>query len=107
LQLFWWVAGYRVIVASTAVSTYGVEAPAARAHGARFERYVLGALVQPLETVQIIPVPRSLLVPILGDALYGGATTTSLHFSTYAGIIPEDRLFLHSSSISFWVRTFS
>ena len=35
------VAGYRAGVASTPVSTYGVEAPAARAHGARFERYVL------------------------------------------------------------------
>ena len=31
-------AGYRAVVASTPVSTYGVEAPAARAHGARFER---------------------------------------------------------------------
>lgn len=50
--------------------------------------------------------PRSLVVPILGDDLYGGATTTRLHFSAYAGIIPEGRLFLHSSSISFWVRVF-
>jgi len=33
-------------------------------------------------------------VPILGDALYGGA-------SACAGV-PEGRLFLHSSSISFW-----
>jgi hypothetical protein len=33
-------AGYRAVVASTPVSTYGVEAPAARTHGARFERYV-------------------------------------------------------------------
>ena len=37
-------AGYRAIVASAPVSTYGVEAPAARAHGARLERYV-GLLV--------------------------------------------------------------
>jgi len=44
---------------------------------------------------------HALKVPILGDALYGGATTTSLHFSAYAGI-PYDRIFLHSSSISFW-----
>ena len=50
--------------------------------------------------------PRSFAVPILGDALYGGgATTTSLHSSAYAGI-PEGRLFLHSSSISFWARAF-
>ena len=96
-------AGYCAVVASTPVSTYGVKAPAARTHGARFERYV-GVSVQPLETVRISPVPRPLLVPILGDALYGGALTASLHFSTYAGFIPENRLFLHSSSISFWVR---
>src|SRR6266403_1255251 len=45
-----------------------------------------------------------LTVPILGDALYGGATTNSAHVSAYANV-PEGRLFLHSSSISFWVRT--
>ncbi|KAF8502375.1 pseudouridine synthase [Russula emetica] len=44
---------------------------------------------------------HALKVPILGDALYGGATTTSQRSSAYAGI-PEGRLFLHSSSISFW-----
>ena len=48
---------------------------------------------------------RFLAVPILGDALYGGATTTSQHFPAYAGI-PDGRLFLHSSSISFWVSAF-
>jgi hypothetical protein len=89
-------AGCRAVVASTPVSTYGVEAPAARAHGARFERYVLAFVwFQPLE--------NCIAVPILGDALYRGATTTSPHFSSHASI-PEGRLFLHSSSISFWVR---
>jgi 23S rRNA-/tRNA-specific pseudouridylate synthase len=78
-----------------------------RVHMAQALKGTLGVWwFEPLETVWIIPVTRSFAVPILGDALYGGAaTTTSLHFSTYAGI-PEGRLFLHSSSISFWVRAF-
>lgn len=95
------VAGYRAGVASTPVSTYGVEAPAARAHGAHFERYVLAwRLLSATSTDSFTA------VPILGDALYGGATTPSpsTHFSTYDAGIPEGRLFLHSSSISFWVR---
>ena len=33
-------AEYRTVIACTPTSTYGVEAPTARAHGARFERYV-------------------------------------------------------------------
>lgn len=49
------LAGYRAVVASTPVSTYGVEAPAARAHGARFERYVGRLVVQ-----TSCPVTRSL-----------------------------------------------
>jgi len=42
---------------------------------------------------------------ILGDALYGSATTSPLAVSARTSI-PADRLFLHSSSISFWVRAF-
>jgi len=69
--------------------------------------------IAPLSLVRLYPhtglkhqlrvhMAHALKVPILGDALYGGgATTTSLHFSAYTGI-PEGRLFLHSSSISFW-----
>ena len=53
--------------------------------------------VRPLEAVWIAPC-LVLAVPILGDALYGGATAC-------AGV-PEGRLFLHASSISFWVRAF-
>jgi hypothetical protein len=41
---------------------------------------------------------------ILGDALYGSAATSPLVSARTS--IPEDRLFLHSSSISFWVRVF-
>ena len=40
-------AGYRAVVASAPAPTDGVEAPAARAHGSRFERYD-GVLVQHL-----------------------------------------------------------
>lgn len=65
--------------------------------------------VMPLSLVRLNPhtglkhqlrvhMAHALKVPILGDALYGGATSTSRHFSG----IPDDRLFLHSSSISFW-----
>ena len=40
MHFFMRAVGYRAVVASTPASTYGVEAPAARAHGSRFERYV-------------------------------------------------------------------
>lgn len=40
-------AGCCAFIASMPISTYGVEAPTARAHGARFKRYV-GVLIQPL-----------------------------------------------------------
>ncbi|KAF8482798.1 pseudouridine synthase [Russula ochroleuca] len=61
--------------------------------------------VAPLSLVRLYPhtglkhqlrvhMAHALGVPILGDALYGGVTA-------YAGV-PEGRLFLHSSSISFW-----
>lgn len=69
-----------------------------RVHMAHALGGTLVLAVQPLETVWITPC-LVLVVPILGDALYGGATAC-------AGI-PEGRLFLHSSSISFWVRAFS
>lgn len=46
--------------------------------------------------------PLLFSVPILGDALYESSTTSPL-VSPRAGV-PEGRLFLHSSSISFWVR---
>ena len=89
--------GRRAVVAGAPISTYGIEAPAARAHGTGFGRCV-GVGFDLLEAVWIAP-SLVLAVPILGDDLYGGATAC-------AGV-PEGRLFLHSSSISFWVRAFS
>lgn len=46
--------GHRAVVSGAPVSTYGIETPAARAHGACFGRYV-GCWVRPLETVWIAP----------------------------------------------------
>ncbi|KAF8265249.1 pseudouridine synthase [Lactarius quietus] len=43
---------------------------------------------------------HSLKVPILGDTLYGKAPVTKPILASLS--VPENRLFLHSSSISFW-----
>jgi hypothetical protein len=60
-------AGYRAIVASTPISTYGVEAPAARAHGARFERYV-GRSVYGLVPCLVPLQCRFLVTPCMEEA---------------------------------------
>jgi hypothetical protein len=92
--------GRRAVVVSAPISTYGVEAPAARAHDTCFRRYVGVVLVRRLESVWIDSFPV-LPVPILGDALHGGDTTRPRVLA--CADVPEGRLFLHSSSISFWV----
>lgn len=43
---------------------------------------------------------RTLNVPILGDTLYGNVTPAQQILASLG--VPESRLFLHSSSISFW-----
>ncbi|KAH9171998.1 pseudouridine synthase [Lactarius sanguifluus] len=43
---------------------------------------------------------HTLQVPILGDTLYGNATSAQQILTSSR--VPESRLFLHSSSISFW-----
>lgn len=50
--------------------------------------------------------PFFMTARILGDALYGSATTSPSPLVSARASIPEGRLFLHSSSISFWVRAF-
>jgi len=83
-----------------------------RAKAARTAWEVLASSdVTPLSLVRLHPytglkhqlrvhMARVLGAQILGDALYGSATT-SPPVSARASI-PEGRLFLHSSSISFW-----
>jgi hypothetical protein len=51
--------GRRAVVSGAPVSTYGIETPAARAHGACFGRYV-GCWVRPLEAEWIAPCASSL-----------------------------------------------
>ncbi|KAI0288528.1 pseudouridine synthase [Russula brevipes] len=51
--------------------------------------------------VHMAQVLKGTSMPVLGDALYGSAATRP-PMSTTRTAIPEGRLFLHSSSISFW-----
>ena len=60
-------AGYCAVVASTPVSTYGVKAPAARTHGARFERYV-GRSVYGLVPCLVPLQCRFLVTPCMEEA---------------------------------------
>jgi hypothetical protein len=48
-------------------------------------------------------------VPILGDSLYdhhSGAMPSHQPVLASPIVLPDNRLFLHSSSISFWVKVF-
>jgi hypothetical protein len=97
---FGFLPGRRTVVAGASASAYGVEAPVARAHGPRSWGYVRSSFERPRKTKLDMPGPFA--APILGDALYGSATTNSPVSARTC--VPEGRLFLHSSSISFWVR---
>ncbi|KAI0000362.1 pseudouridine synthase [Russula vinacea] len=98
-----------VIAAPLSIDDGRVRVQAASGHGGKAAHTAWEVLassdVVPLSLVRLYPqtglkhqlrvhMAHALGVPILGDALYGGATAC-------AGI-PEGRLFLHSSSISFW-----
>ncbi|KAI9507430.1 pseudouridine synthase [Russula earlei] len=74
-------------------------------------RVLTSSDVAPLSLVRLFPhtgvkhqlrvhMAHVLGVPVFGDALYGGATTSPHDLALTS--VPEGRLFLHSSSISFW-----
>jgi len=90
------LTGRRVVVAGAPTSAYGGEAPAAGAHGTRSGGYV--RVLSTLSNLHSVP----FVAPILGDPLYGSAASSPQVLARTT--IPEGRLFLHASSISFWVR---